>query len=248
MIKKNYWINNILYCVKIIANKEYQERAWVKQEVYIPCSFGEIYCKLFDDCFIEEFINEKTDEFQLSDSQKSTLSHLICALDQYGDNPEIYTHTSPPRIDEAKMLSDPEWCNIQKMAQKVLDAFGKVKYDQEDEEWWLGSILYWVSKYSDIENQKIKWGKNNKSFFSTPVDMCEGLFIHCDFDYFMDEYAEKFQLTKGQIDALNQLRTQLKKTPFKTAHFEDILNDPAWQKLQTLAYKTCEQFPSMSNQ
>ena len=66
MIKKNLWIRNILACVREVASRDYQERAWLRSEVYAPCSFEEMMCGLFDDCFIREFINEKADEFGLS--------------------------------------------------------------------------------------------------------------------------------------------------------------------------------------
>ncbi len=72
-------------------------------------------------------------------------------------------------------------------------------------------------------------------FWSTPLDMYEGLFTGCEFDYFMEEYAKKFDLTEEQIALLNQFRFQLKKTPFRTANPENVLGNPEWQKLQELA-------------
>lgn len=76
MIKKNLWIHNILNCVKKIANRDYQERAWLRHEVHWPCSFEEMMCSLFDDCSIKEFMNEKVNEFDLSFLQKRTLNNL----------------------------------------------------------------------------------------------------------------------------------------------------------------------------
>ena len=128
MIKKNLWIRNILSCVEEIADKDYQERAWLRYEVHKPCSLEEMMCSLFDDCFIEEFLNEKADEFGLSSEQKTLLSDLVNALDKYDENPEIYTPTVPSGIDESKVLIDPEWHRIQKIAQKVLFIFGKIQY------------------------------------------------------------------------------------------------------------------------
>lgn len=90
MIKKNLWIRNIIADVRELASRDYQERAWLRNEVYKPCSFEEMMCSLFDDCFIEEFINEKADEFGLSSEQKTTLSDLVNAFNEYGNNPEIY--------------------------------------------------------------------------------------------------------------------------------------------------------------
>lgn len=235
MIKKNLWIRNILACVQEISSREYQERAWLRNEVYAPCSFEEMMCGLFDDCFIREFINEKADEFGLSFEQKAALSDLVNALDKYGDNPEIYFSSPPLEVDESKILLDPEWLKIRKMAQKVLSAFGKIKYEPEDKEWWLQFILHSISTYSDIEEQRRMWIDKSEIFWSTPLDMYESLFTSLEFDYFMDEYAKKFALTEEQIAVLDRFRFQLKKTPFKTTNPENILDNPEWQKLQLLA-------------
>ena len=77
----------------------------------------------------------------------------------------------------------------------------------------------------------------NEVFWSTPLDMYESLFISCEFDYFIEEYAKNFDLTEEQIAILNRLRFQLKKTPFKTINPEDVLGNPEWKKLQILAYE-----------
>lgn len=243
MIKKNFWIRNILACVKKIANRDYQERAWLRNEVYYPCSFEEMMCSLFDDYSIREFIKEKADEFDLSSEQKITLCDLVNALDKYGDNPEIYTFSAPFSIDESKILIDHEWHKIQKIAQKVLDVFGEIKYESEDKEWWLEFILYQISVYSDVEKQRRMWVDKSEIFWSTPLDMYEGLFTSCEFDYFMEEYAKKFALTEEQIAVLDQFRSQLKKTPFKTANPENVIDNPEWQKLQILAREACILLP-----
>ncbi len=235
MIKKNLWIRNILACVQDFADKDYQERAWLRNEVNIPCTFEEMMCSLFDDNLIEEFINEKADEFGLSSEQKTTLLDLVHALDKYGDNPEVYHLKAPVSFDESKMLIDPEWHKIQKLAQKVLGVFGKIKYDPEDKEWWLQFILNQISAYSNEEKQRRMWVNKSEVFWSTPLDMYEGLFTGCEFDYFIDEYAKKFDLTKDQIAILDLFRSQLKKTPFKTTNLENVLSNPNWQKLQILA-------------
>lgn len=234
-MKKNLWITNILGFVEKIASRDFQERAWLRNEVYWPCSFEEIMCGLFDDCFLREFINEKADEFGLTLEQKAGLSNLVKALDKYDDNPEIYTLSAPFCIDESKILIDPEWHKIQKMAQKILDVFGKIKYEIEDKEWWLQFILNRISDYSNVEKQRQMWVDKSKIFWSTPLDMYEGLVTGCKFDYFMEEYAKKFNLTEEQIAVLDQFRFQLKKTPFMTVNPENILDDPKWQKLQMLA-------------
>lgn len=235
MIKKNLWIRNILSCVQEIANRDYQERAWLRNEVYYPCSFEEMMCSLFDDCLIKEFMNEKADEFGLSSKQKTALSDLVNTLDKYGDNPEIYFLSPPLSIDESKVLVDPEWHKIQKMAQKVLDVFGKIKYDPEDKEWWLQFILYGISTYSDVERQRRMWIDKSETFWSTPLDMYECLCTSCELDYFIDVYAKKFNLTEEQIAVLDRFRSQLNKTPFKTTQTENVLFNPEWQKLQILA-------------
>lgn len=238
MIKKNLWIRNILTCVDKIANTDYQERAWLRNEVYKPCSFEEMMCSLFDDCCISEFINEKADEFGLSSEQKTALSDLVNALDKYGDNSEISNSSAPAYVDELKVLMDPEWHKIQKMAQNVLDVFGKIKYESEDKEWWLQFILHSISTYSNVEKQRQMWIDRSEVFWSTPLDMYEGLFTSCEFDYFMDEYAKQFALTEEQIAILDRFRSQLKKTPFKTVNPDNVLDNPDWQKLQILARET----------
>jgi hypothetical protein len=84
------------------------------------------------------------------------------------------------------------------------------------------------------------WVDKSEIFWSTPLDMYEGLFISCEFDYFIEEYAEKFALTEEQIAVLNQFRSQLKKTPFKTVNPENVLDNPDWQKLQILACRALD--------
>ncbi len=235
MIKKNLWIRNIVSCVRSFADREYQEIAWLRHEAYYPFTYEEIMCQLFDDCFLEEFMAEKADEFGLSSVQKMALSELVIALRKYGGNPEIYYPLLPICIDEAKMLKDPEWHTIQKLAQKVVEAFGKIKYESEDKEWWWYFILNAIFAYSNVDNQKCMWVDKSQTFFSTPLDMYEGLFVSCEFDYFMDEYAKKFELTEEQIVVVNRFRSQLKQTPFRTTKFENLLDNLEWQKLQMLA-------------
>ncbi|MBX7066892.1 MAG: hypothetical protein K1X28_06655 [Parachlamydiales bacterium] len=245
IMKRNLWINNIISCVKEIASADYQERAWVKFEIHKPCDFGEIMCSLFDDSAVVEFI-KKANELGLSWKQKRKISKLIRALDSYGDNPEVYAPTNPPMLDGKKMLSDPEWQKIQRMAQKVLDAFAKMKYESENQEDWLDSILYWIFKYSDTENQKRSWVDQSETFFSTPRDMYDGLFMYSDLDDFMDGFVEKIGLTKQQVDALRKFYTQIRATPFKTAEYKGILDNAEWQKLQATAKETLEKFAKNS--
>jgi len=242
MIKKNLWIKNILGSLQRIANRDYQERAWRRNEVYYPCSFEEMMCKLFDDSCLNEFINEKADEFGLSLKQKTALSDFVYAIDKYIDNTEIYTINAPFCIDESKVLDDPEWHKIQKMAQKVLDFFGKIKYQPEDKEWWLQYILYQIAAYSNEDQQRRMWIDKSEIFWSTPLDMYECLYTGCEFDYFIDEYAQKFDLTEVQIVCLERFRSQLNKTPFKITNPENVLSNPDWQKLQVLAHEVLEVF------
>jgi|GEM_PF-557985 len=242
MIKKNLWIKNILTSVQKIASREYQERAWLRNEIYAPCSFEEMMCGLFDDCFIREFVNEKADEFGLSTEQKTALSELVIALDKYDDNPEIYFSNYPLEVDESKVLLDPKWHEIRKIAQRLLSSFGKIKYDLEDKEWWLQFILHSISTYSDTEKQRRMWINKSEVFWSTPFDMYEGLFTDLEFDDFIDKYAKNFALTEDQIADLDRFRFQLKTTPFKTTNPENILDSPDWGKIVHYAREVLDAF------
>ncbi|MBU6383653.1 MAG: hypothetical protein KGQ49_02665 [Verrucomicrobia bacterium] len=243
MIAKNMWIDRILSCIKEVASREYQERAWIKHEMHTPCSLEELICSFFDDCFIREFINEKMDEFKLSTTQKLYLSDFVSAFDQYTDRSDIYCSRSPLKIDALKVLSDPEWRKIQKMAQKVLGAFEDMKYDPANREDWLNSIFSGISHYSDVEEQKKMWVNRSETFFYTPRDLYDRLFMYADFDSFMDGYVEEIGLTEQQVEALKKFYAQIQITPFKTAEYEGILDDPQWKNLQTIARETLAKFP-----
>lgn len=242
MIKKNIWIHNILSCIKKFANLDYQKRAWVQCEIHWPCDFGEIMCSLFDDSGIEDFI-ANANALGLSRKQKHRLSKFVLALDRYADKADIYFPRSPPKIDSAKVLSDPEWHKIQKMAQKVLDAFEDMKYDPHNREDWLNYILSGIAKYSDIADQRKMWVDQSEMFFYTPRDLYDLLFMYADFDSFMDECVQGIGLKERQVEALKKFYAQIQITPFKTAEYEGILDDPKWQKLQMTSKETLEAFP-----
>jgi hypothetical protein len=243
MTNKTRRIINILDVVKDIADPEYQNRAWVKCEINWPCSFGELITRLYDDCDIEEFLRLDGKKYNLTNLQIEALYALVCALNKFCDKPEIYlTHEFPLIADESKILKDPEWHKIRKQAQMVLEYFGKIKFDLSDKDWWLNFILQSIYRYSDIVLQRKMWADKTKVFFSTPLDMYKLLFDSNDFDRFIDEYAEKFGLTKQQIETLHKFRIQLKQTPFATTHFENILNNSDWQKIQARAKEVVDVF------
>ena len=79
MIQKNYWLREMLGCVKDLADPKYQERAWIKCEIHWPCSLEELVSTFLGDPFIEDLINETGDEFKLSKQPIFTYLYIyIC--------------------------------------------------------------------------------------------------------------------------------------------------------------------------
>ena len=133
MIRKLTWIKIILEDVQKIADLDYQHRAWIDEEFKCPCHFEELMSSLYDSDSIEEFIEtfENSDEF--TRHQISNLKILHDKIEEFYYKPEIYFSNLPLKIDERKVLADPEWHEIRSVAQQVLDAFKDFDIREEPE-------------------------------------------------------------------------------------------------------------------
>lgn len=109
MIEKNIWISQIKKIIKDISDLEYQKRAWlgIGPEVSSP---EEIYCTLFDDFMVEDFL--RSDEIELSEMQRSLFRKLIKDMESIA---EKYSQKFEPKI----LLRDEKWLELTKLASEL---------------------------------------------------------------------------------------------------------------------------------
>ncbi len=121
---KSKWIHNILGIVKYIADPNYQLRAWIKSEFDYPCHFEEIISKLYDDGDLNNFIDIYSQKFNLTAKQIRLLSSLRKKINAFSERKDIYQNdVNYKKIDEKKVINDPDWLEIQSIAKGVLDSF-----------------------------------------------------------------------------------------------------------------------------
>ncbi len=124
------WLAAILKIIKLIANQEYQRKAWLEHDPnYYPSIFEELMCLLYDSTSFDEFIENHKNSNEFSDEQFELLNLFNKKIDEFYYKPEIYYLCSPPQIDERKVLADPDWHEIRSIASKVLEAFSGVQFD-----------------------------------------------------------------------------------------------------------------------
>ena len=72
MIKKELWLSNLVDELKILSDFEFQKRVWVDYNTQEPweewSSWVESMCGLYDDCFLNDFLDKNWHEFGLSNS------------------------------------------------------------------------------------------------------------------------------------------------------------------------------------
>lgn len=108
-------LNSLLKIIENISDSEYQKRVWLQGKGPECSDFDEAMCNFFDDFHAKDIIkNYKT--FNVSYSQYQILSEFYKIL-------EKYSNKTPLIEDTEKILLDPEWHKIQKLAKKVLESF-----------------------------------------------------------------------------------------------------------------------------
>lgn len=119
----DYHLQNLLYTINIIADSDYQFRIWVKGLGPEVNSFEEAMCSFFETI---EFVLPNYKKYEVSETQYQLIIKLQEAL-------EIFCDAVPEIVDEEKeILPNPEWHKIQKLAQKVIEAFDYQKDRDKD--------------------------------------------------------------------------------------------------------------------
>ena len=114
--KKN--LKNIISIIDDISNIEFQKKAWVNKEVHPYATFEETMHQLFDDFELEEVLSDY-ECYEITNEQYNILNKFYEALDVYSDKHMSWDES----VDPKKILNDPKWHKIVKMAKEVLIAF-----------------------------------------------------------------------------------------------------------------------------
>ena len=112
-MNKKKILNNHLETISGIADREYQERVWVRAEGPECDDYTESICHFFDD---GDPIIENYQDYDINENQLSELIKFRTALDKFSSDTKY--HLGPD------FLYTPEWAEITIMAKKVLQAFG----------------------------------------------------------------------------------------------------------------------------
>ncbi len=115
-LRKNQ-MRNLLDIVTVLSDLEWQQKAWIENSIPNVWSFWEeTMCQFFDDCFIDDFLNNYNPNYGLSGPQVAALWKLRNILDDYCER--------NPRTMAAKdVLSDPRWHEVVACANETFKAF-----------------------------------------------------------------------------------------------------------------------------
>jgi len=120
MISKELWLKRVVDVIAQIADPVFQEKAWIQGKTFLSISLSETACQLYDDCQFELFLEEFAQKKYLPEDLLAELREFHKVLDAYLDE-----HGTCDLV-EAFILKDPEWHNIQKKAQRLIENFKKL--------------------------------------------------------------------------------------------------------------------------
>jgi hypothetical protein len=109
---KNNILNNHLETISGIADREYQERVWIRGEGPECDDYTESICHFFDDG--DPIISDYR-EYAITERQLSLLVNLRKTVQDFNSNIRFALG--------ADFLGSPEWAKITLMAKEVLQAF-----------------------------------------------------------------------------------------------------------------------------
>lgn len=118
MMGKEEWIQGLLSVAAEFADKNFQERVWLRGEGPEISSWEEAMCRFFDDYDVDSLLEKYAKELNLTTTQHSQLSALRDELNKFGKR----VGDSPTAED---VLNDPNWTKIRSLASAVHDAFKK---------------------------------------------------------------------------------------------------------------------------
>ncbi len=105
------WRELVSNALEHLSSKDYQENSWKGHGNRIS-SFDEIYCEIFDDVMLEEFLT--SDEVGIDNKAKEEGVLLLRKLDDYAAKIK-----NEHNIDH--ILVDPEWDDIRSAASGLLN-------------------------------------------------------------------------------------------------------------------------------
>jgi hypothetical protein len=115
------WLQSVLDVVAVFADKEFQERVWVRGDCTgtSRISWEETITQLFDDVRIDGFIADYLDKPEFNNQQRVVIKTLRDRLNNYISNVEKVDGFVIP----ASVLADKEWGLVVEAAGKTLKEF-----------------------------------------------------------------------------------------------------------------------------
>ena len=108
MIEKEKWIKLIKEEIQEIADRDFQNRIWIKGQGPQDSSYVELMCRLFDDKHFDAFLKNST-TLELSKELLYKLLVLKEKLEKYQGKKK-----------ESQIVNDPQWIKITVIAKEAL--------------------------------------------------------------------------------------------------------------------------------
>ena len=108
MILTKEWYNQLLDCIKIFSDEEYQRQVWLNGEGKESSSFIEASCQLFDDTALSYYLDE-TEEVIATKECNVFLSELSSMIDSVDEN-----------LEPRKIINTPQMIKIRKKANEII--------------------------------------------------------------------------------------------------------------------------------
>lgn len=231
------WFKNIVEYLKQIASAEFQEKGWIRNEIHDYCTFVETMCGLFDDSNFQNFIDKYAKPFGLSGDQINKLDKIRNALNDYDAKHGCYE-------DPSIIVKDPEWLEIRKMAKDALNSLGITKYLDPSRSMFKDSLLYTIDDIRNKDSQERVWIKERRPNDNPFQDLMDSFFSVAKAKMVIDNYKD-YEINDDQSVLLKSLYDALykyKEVHEKEENLQKILDDPEWQKIQSLAGEIVKAF------
>ncbi len=237
MIPRDLWIENVIDSLKEIASEEFQRKGWIEGKVHQYCTFVETICSLYQDSHFEFFIDKKAKEFGFTKYQIKKLDVLRKALNKYVKKHGCYE-------EPEKIIKDPKWQSIVKMAQEALQALGIEKFLEPSMEVSRKSLLYRIWWLVDEKILRKGWDNRIDPNKDPLQELLNEFFEVCKAKEIIENYRD-YEITEGQRSLLIQLYDALNAYGKEVSNGNDlqkILKDPKWIEIQKIAADTLEEF------
>lgn len=116
MMDQETWLRRILATIQDLADRDYQERIWIRGEGPEADSSTEAICRLVHDYDLQGFLARAGAARWLSQAELEALQNLERSVSWY------LTHHCTPADDAARLVT-PEWRRLRCLAQRTMDTF-----------------------------------------------------------------------------------------------------------------------------